>query len=823
MNKKQITLAVLAALTLSACGGSSDDETSIEEPTEPTFSLTASDDSGESLNGESVSIDVAANDSYDGDGELTISVISSDDAAGSVNTDGTSLTYTPAEGFLGTTDITYEITDGDLTAEAVVSITSAETLSIAGTVTDSPIADAVVTVSIGGETFEAKADAEGNYQLELKISSQPGDSAIRINASGAEENEQAYVTLSSLLAGYEEIRTAAGDDRSLNREESNAVQVTQVSTAKDILVQELAGTDSIAADALSDLSARVDGQELLQTAGVIKLLVDSPDEYPLPEGYTTIQELLADDAAYQNIVAMASEAAEGETSDLDQAIAATLADDTVVESIPFDELTGHYLVYIRGNETIGTVASGSWMITEDGSFIESSDSIGSLPRVTERQVEQSNGETIITSESTAFSNSIPSQYSDGLYDDLDPELLNILQAWKSEQQSSIQLNYLTEFTDFKGLSRDESSVIVGYENTEYLKSWEFEYQGETYVVPRVISYKDENATMVLQEVGSFQGGEGTFDIASEDTWVIPVLGLSKYATDAQQRGSYGYGDIVEFQGTDSDSGTFTSRFTQASGDWTLNDAGTELTLSYTVAGHDITSHFVMQAQSEAGFLTVLNTLSVEESGVENSPIQETVGTVTSLRRVAPMGSVSHELVAPDMAVARFLSPENTSWNDGVPPLEKLNNSYWYFSEDGSVDSVRKYCNGEAMEYNQVCDKSNFELKVVDGETFFWSVASENSIGLGFNGFEDFGYFPVYTFLSQDEESSAVMVMELWNRYYQAGCTIDSCPLDLYPRLKPWVPITDEYPVSRAEQTEAAVANSPERFDSPSLMSVEDTL
>ena len=826
MKKSQISLALVAALGLSACGSDSDDEIATEQPQEPTYSLTAAADAGESLNGESVTIDLDANDSYDGEGELSVSVIDSDDAAGSVSTDGTTLTFTPAEGFLGSTEITYEVTDGDLTAEAVVTIDSAETLSISGTVTDAPIADATVTVTLAGQTHEAEADADGNYQLDIKVSSTPETSAIRINAVGAEAQGQAYVTLSSLLASYEQLRQQAGDDRLLQRDEDNSVQVTQVSTARDVLIRALAGAETIAGTDLAELSLRIETEELLETAAIIKLLVDSPESYPLPDGVATVSEFLADQEAYDAMVTVASESAEGETSDLDQAIVATLNDDAVVDALTLEDIKGRYLQRVTGNKTIGLVAGASWEIGDDGQFIGSRDNVGMLPGIYYASYQEVDGQIIVTEESQGFLAPYPGAYNDGHYDDLDPELLEVLDAWAAENNyGNNRFVFKTERANFRGLSEDDRSIIVGYEQTNSIAAWEFDYQGETYQVPEVVTAVDQQASDVLTKIEPLQVSESSFNLADNPTWILPVLGLSKYADDPAVSSNYGYGDIVTLEGNGSSSGTFSARFTQATGDWQLSESGNTLTLSYSVAGHNVTSELIMQEPSSAGVLTVLNNLTVDDSGAEDSPLQTMVGSISSLRRIAPMQQLSAELISPNKTMARFLNHGKSSWKDGVPPTDELT-SFWYFEDDGTVDGVRRYCDGvEIASYETCSNEQEFELKLVDGTNFVWSTTEDDGLKMSFNGFEPPVDYPFYTPVGHDEETGVIVVMEYWNSTFQLGCTPDSCVLQLYPRVKPWVAVDDMYPVSRLQEPAASEAMSETSATKRNnrAIKVEDTL
>ena len=93
----------------------------------------ANDDGATVVEGNSVVINVLANDS-DADGDsLTISSVTQG-ANGSVTTNGTTVTYTPNAGFSGADGFTYTITDGNggnATATVAVTVTPGESIPLA--------------------------------------------------------------------------------------------------------------------------------------------------------------------------------------------------------------------------------------------------------------------------------------------------------------------------------------------------------------------------------------------------------------------------------------------------------------------------------------------------------------------------------------------------------------------------------------------------------------------------------------------------------------------------------------------------------------------
>lgn len=174
-------------------------------------------------------------------------------------------------------------------------------LKLTGTVTDAPIANAVVTATIGEETFTANADANGNYSLDLEVEEDAADGFITLSARGV--GSQSYVEFTSLVGTFSSLQTQAGDDETLSNTENFATQITNVSTAQAVLLQEANGGSPVTSAALlSSLSATLNSQEVLDLATAIKLLVDDADNYPMPDGETSLLALMANTASREQFV-----------------------------------------------------------------------------------------------------------------------------------------------------------------------------------------------------------------------------------------------------------------------------------------------------------------------------------------------------------------------------------------------------------------------------------------------------------------------------------------------------------------------------------------
>jgi hypothetical protein len=207
-------------------------------------------------------------------------------------------------------------------------------LKLKGTVTDAPIPNAVVTATVGSQTFTTTADANGVYSLDVEV--EEGNVSDFVTLSGKGVGEQSYVEFRSLAGSFQSLVAAAGTDKELSSEESRSTQITNVSTAEAVLLQEANGGQPITSDAaLAELGTSVDGQQVLDLAATIKLLVDHADDYPMPAGQTSILALATDAAARQTAI---DEAATKDPAVFSQAQNAIAADPSLVRPLTAEDV-----------------------------------------------------------------------------------------------------------------------------------------------------------------------------------------------------------------------------------------------------------------------------------------------------------------------------------------------------------------------------------------------------------------------------------------------------------------------------------------------------
>ncbi len=174
-------------------------------------------------------------------------------------------------------------------------------LTLTGKVTDEPIPSAEVTATIGEQTFTATAGTDGSYSLEIEIEEANAGEFVTLNARGVDD--QAFVEFTSLAGSFQTLAAQAGDDGTLSASENFATQITNVSTAQAVFLQQANGGQPITSDAvLQSLASQVNAQDVLNLAAAIKLAVDDPTNNPLPEGQTSILALAADPAARQSFI-----------------------------------------------------------------------------------------------------------------------------------------------------------------------------------------------------------------------------------------------------------------------------------------------------------------------------------------------------------------------------------------------------------------------------------------------------------------------------------------------------------------------------------------
>lgn len=177
-------------------------------------------------------------------------------------------------------------------------------LTLSGRVVDEPIPNAEVFVTVGDETFTTTADTLGDYAIDIELPETQTSSFVTLEARGV--GDQSFVELFSLVGTFSELLAEAGADATLSAAENFAMQITNVTTAEGALLVQANGGTAITSQATRDaLATTIDGANVLNLATALKLAIDSPDDYPLPDGFTT--RSLAQDVGASNAFVVEAE------------------------------------------------------------------------------------------------------------------------------------------------------------------------------------------------------------------------------------------------------------------------------------------------------------------------------------------------------------------------------------------------------------------------------------------------------------------------------------------------------------------------------------
>ncbi|WP_404408679.1 Ig-like domain-containing protein [Pseudidiomarina marina] len=570
-----VTASITAAPELQECAITSDTEFTFEDTDIDALVVecrdlelyVAVDDTAETADDAAVTIDVFANDTSEYAETFELLDVT-EPANGTAAIAENKITYTPNAGFAGTDTFSYTATDGAQEASAEVTVTVSQTVGISGRAVDSPIANAIITITIGETTYTTEADADGYFDLDLNLLNSADDTVLEIIATGV--GEQDYVTLSSRLSTVADLLELAGEDRVLSAEESSDVVVTHVTTAMNQQLEVLAAGESITSANIQELMMQVDGQLVLEMAALIKLLVDD-ENYSLPEGFTSIEDFLNDSDAYNTLL--------NETNisgDLQAMVAATLADSDVMPAIDPVQQAGNFILlrdYHRYNANQNSV---SYSIDSDGSLYQPSyydEEVTYIPFVDGKWIGNS-GESTVDMQGSMFI-----QYYGYLYDaeHFDKFVLSL-----GENPSDVYVTFTSRYyLEATPINLTQSSMTLHSYSDGFIEPIQFEYGGEQLELPEVKSGRGESVYTYLRPETLITGL--TFDLSEEKEFVY----YSEYNTnngltlEDEPNALYFFSSMAfTFSPNSELSGTFT-RDVLEGGSYELSSDKTILTLNYS--------------------------------------------------------------------------------------------------------------------------------------------------------------------------------------------------------------------------------------------------
>lgn len=510
------SVLALVASGLVACGGSSGDSDdngtggSNQNQAPVAANLSVEYDWAEDFE----PIDVLSIASASSGGSLTLQSVGDADY-GSTAIEGNLVSYTPSDDFIGIDSFTYVISDGSLESEGTVEVEVVSTVAMEGRVVDSPIANATVSITIDGVVHQAEADDEGFYTLPLTIRSVESEEVIRITARGSEANGQEHVTLSSILVSAGRLLGQANDGGKITRREMNDVNVTHVTTARDVLTRRAAGDEAITQANISEFGNTIDPQLLIQMAAVTKLIIDDAN-FNLPAGYDSIEDFLNNNESYNEFVETAS--AGGESSPLNQAIAETLDDPEIVPELRAEDLYGRYIQIERAPSFLKPAAYTTWSITQDGvawydvpahfgeraTFsLNGNRMVMDTPNVVLRQMERFDTVTDATFEGR-------------------PEVAEAWLASGGSMYSQYRREITAGMTGARVVSQGDNELIIRYNSVTEVRGYTFEHEGNVYEVwPDEITESEIDTRLVKADV--FLNSDLTFNFTNESTWLLPGI------------------------------------------------------------------------------------------------------------------------------------------------------------------------------------------------------------------------------------------------------------------------------------------------------------
>jgi hypothetical protein len=274
---KYATLA-LAGYLLTGCGGSSNSEpdpVTPPPPAETNAAPVAVADSALVADNTITSINVLENDTDVDEDALTITEIVTPPNFGTAAIVDNAIEFTPQQNFAGTDTLTYRISDGELTADAELSLSLTQSLTLSGRVDGLGETTATLNILIGDEVVSFEADADGAYEVAITLT----DSGQLPQLNAVDEEQQPVLV--SLPGGAEALIEASGDDRVLSADENTAVNLNLLSTAFFLLSEDANNNQPIQnTEMLAEINASLNTTDIVDVAAFIQVLTTNAEFAP---------------------------------------------------------------------------------------------------------------------------------------------------------------------------------------------------------------------------------------------------------------------------------------------------------------------------------------------------------------------------------------------------------------------------------------------------------------------------------------------------------------------------------------------------------------
>lgn len=153
-------------------------------------------------------------------------------------------------------------------------------LTISGKIVGPAPSGAEVTARIGDVEVTTEAAEDGAYSLELAVDE--ALSSALVTLAGKFTGDQAFVEMLSQLGSVSDLQAQAGEDDSLSPDENIRTNISSLSTAEAVLLDEAAGGGGKGA-----IGNGIDAAEALELAAILELAATDPDAFALPQGTDT--------------------------------------------------------------------------------------------------------------------------------------------------------------------------------------------------------------------------------------------------------------------------------------------------------------------------------------------------------------------------------------------------------------------------------------------------------------------------------------------------------------------------------------------------------
>ena len=573
--QKTLLASMISIAILSGCGGSDSDSPEIVTPVNT--APVAQSDTATVENGVAITIDVLSNDTDAESDTLTITSVSGAQFGNAEIVNG-AISYTPTDLAIGSEALTYEISDGKATASGAIDITLIQSVALSGIVTDSPIKNADVTITVGDDIFTTTTDENGRF--EITVSSDISDAQVTLVGQGV--GAQSHVTLTNNAGTFLDLLNVAMSDgeRDLSDSESDLTKVTHISTAQSLLYNDYIADGGD--EAFQEWAGTVPAEDLLNLAGFIKLLVDNPD-YAIPEGQTTLSifsdtDMDSEEVVYSYLTSLGLVQENGAfaadyLTDRSEAVNNTLADPLLRAAFKSEDISGRTWAEVallprlaRDSSVYSFLDDGTGIMTSPQTFSEGLSKTGFLWSLTDGDIKIGYNEAV---NAEFFFLNCGDDGNESLSVFLEQEDIETFLEECTDSNAFVEVLRETTGSSFSSIQARGASKLIVVED-------EYKWSSESH---EVMTSGNSNRSFYVTEQNETVGFSE--DMLASGEWLMPVNTTIKFFQDgyadhvATMSGSFSY-EALTFE-----NGVIEGVITDEQGTYTLVDGKVSMTLEGT--------------------------------------------------------------------------------------------------------------------------------------------------------------------------------------------------------------------------------------------------